>query len=180
MRVPIVLLAGLFALGCDTPKEPRTSSKTNAVEAKSWPLAVDTAALAALDPHSREAVGKSPVPVLIPKRPELLAIGKVMVEEHWYAFHASHDGITVNVGASRIEHQHDDLPPQKGKTLIRGVSGWLTKNESIWTATWRELGIWYSLDVECGEPSDPRCASESIILSMATDLVYVGGKGGAQ
>lgn len=179
MRGAVVLSLTLVALGCDTPKEPRTTSKTNAVEATSWPTA-DTAALAALDQESQSAVARSPVPVLIPKRPELLRAGKVMVEEHWYAFNASHDGITVNVGASRIEQQHKDIPPQKGKHVIRGANGWITKNESIWSATWRELGIWYSLDVECGDPTDKRCDTDAIILDMANDLVFVGGKGGAK
>jgi len=180
MRVFPLLAAALLSVGCDTPKEPRTSSKTNAVEATGSPTAVDTATLGALDQESRSAVPRSPVPVLIPKRPELLKASKVMVDEHWYAFNASHDGITVNVSASRIEQQHKDLPPQKGKHVIRGANGWITKNESIWSATWREMGIWYSLDVECGEPTDPRCDTDAIIVGMANDLVYVGGKGGAQ
>ena len=179
MRSAIVLTL-VLAAGCDAPKEPRTSSKTNAVEASSWPTAIDTVALSTLDQESRSAVGRSPVPVLVPKRPELLRAGKVMAEENWSAFNASHDGLTVNVSASRIEQQHKDIPAQKGKHVIRGANGWITKNESIWSATWRELGIWYSLDVECGEPTDKRCDSDTIITSLASDLVFVGGKGGAK
>lgn len=170
MRTTFFCLA-LLAAGCDTSREPRTGT-TNA------PLAADTAALAALDNDSRTAVAKSPVPVLIPKRPELLKIGKVMAEENWYAFHASHDGITVHVGASRIVHRYDDVPATKGKHVVRGVPGFVTRNEGIWTAAWRENSTYYSLDLECGEPSDTRCNSEALLLEIANDLVYVGGAAG--
>jgi hypothetical protein len=165
MRIGFLL--ALVLAGCDT-SPPRTGTKSAA-------LAADTAVLTALDNDSRRAVSRSPVPVLVPKRKELLAVGKVMAEENWYAFHASHDGLTVHVSASKIVHKHDEIPPTKGKSTIRGVPGFLTKNESIWSASWREYGYYYSLDVECGEPTDARCNDDALVLSLTRDLVYVGG-----
>lgn len=166
MRTVAVLL--LLLAACDSSREPKTGSSTTAVTA-------DVSALAALDNESRAAVARSPVPVLIPKRPELLKVCKVMAEEHWYAFHASHDGLTVHVGATRIEHRYNDIAPTKGKQTVRGVPGFVTRNEGIWSAAWREGGISYSLDLECGEPTDARCSDDSTVLSLTRDLVYVGG-----
>jgi hypothetical protein len=164
------LTVALFvsAAGCDTSREPRAGTTTTA-------LTVDTVVLNALDNESKTAIGRSPVSVLVPKRPELLRAGKVMAEENWYAFNASHDGITVTVGASKIVHRYDDIAATKGKHAVRGVPGFVTRNEGIWTAAWRENGVYYALDVECGEPSDARCNDDTMLLELARDLVYVGG-----
>ena len=171
MRTVAVLLL-VIPLGCDASRERAPVSSTPTALTT---LTVDAAALAALDNDSRAAVARSPVPVLIPKRPELLKVGKVMAEENWYAFHASHDGLTVAVGASKIEHHHDDIAPTKGKRTVRGVPGFIVQNEGIWSLSWREGGISYSLDLECAEPSEARCSNDETLLSIARDLVYVGG-----
>ncbi len=165
LSIAVVLLGGA---GCDTSREPRAGTTSTA-------LAVDTAVLSGLDNESKTAVGRAPVPVLVPNRPELLKVGKVMAEENWYAFNASHDGITVTVGSSKIVHRYDDVAATKGKHTVRGVPGFVTRNEGIWTASWRERGFYYALDVECGEPSDARCNDETLLLELARDLVYVGG-----
>ncbi len=184
MARPLAFAAlALVAIGCEQPPRdpgPTTSSKTASIEAPAWPTSIDQAALSALDPESRAAVARAPVPVLVPKRPELLAVGKVMAEEHWFAFHASKDGVTVHVQGTRITHKYDDVPPAKGKDVLRGVPAFVTRNEAIWTASWRELGISYALDVECAEPSDARCATDAILRDLANDLVFVGGAGGAR
>lgn len=179
----VSLASAVIGIGCEQPPRdpgPTTSSKTAAVEAPSWPTAIDQGALSALDAESKAAVARSPVPVLVPNRPELLAVGKVMAEEHWFAFHASKDGVTVHVQGTRIVHKHDDVAPAKGNDTLRGVPAFVTRNEAIWTGSWREHGISYALDVECGEPSDARCATDAILRDLARDLVFVGGQGGAR
>lgn len=170
MRTTLLSIAVvvLGSVGCDTSREPRAGTTTAA-------LTVDTAVLDALDNESRTAVGRAPVPVLLPKRPELLKAGKVMAEENWYAFNASHGGITVTVGSSKIVHRYDDVAATKGKQVVRGVPAFVTRNEGIWTASWRENGVYYALDVECNEPSDARCNDDALLLELARDLVYVGG-----
>ncbi|MBI2389541.1 MAG: hypothetical protein HYV09_08085 [Deltaproteobacteria bacterium] len=178
-------VTAVLATACDPPREPprETAEKKTAVEAATWPTAPDQEALGLLDADSRAAAARSPVPVLVPKRKELLAVGKVMSDEHWFAFSATHDGMTVSVHATRIEYKYDDIPPAKGKQVVRGVPGFVSRNEGIWNAAWREHGISYAVDLECHEPTDARCATDAPILELTSDLAFVGGKasnGGAR
>ena len=175
-------LPALAMLSCDAPKkpiaEPTTSSHSTSIDKESWPsTTVDAVALAALDADSRAAVARSPVPVLVPRRKELLAVSKVMVEEHWYAFAATSGGVTVSIHATNVVHQYDDIAPIKGKHTVRGLEGWVTQNEAIWSASWKENNVAYTLDVECAEPTESRCKSDTFVLALASDLVYVGGRG---
>ncbi len=190
MLLHAIPIACTLFLACDAPRDPgKTASTSSAVTVPTsappavGPLAppplaplADKVALEALDDESRTKVAKSPVPVLVPKRPELLAVGKVMADEHWYAFHVSKDGLTINVQATRIAHQHADIPPARGKHVVRGVPAFITQNEGIWTATWREAGTSYALDVECAEPTEARCATDGTLQGIANDLVFVGGQ----
>ncbi|HZO14406.1 MAG TPA: hypothetical protein VFB62_14135 [Polyangiaceae bacterium] len=186
-RSAVVLLCALqlcFQLGCDEPSAPPppvapkpaapTAAKT--VEAKvEWPQRIDEGARAALSAEAREAVDRSPVPVMVVNRAPYLAASKVIAEPNYYALSIQAEGVTVAVQASRIAHKYDHIPPQQGPARVRGIPAFTTENEKIWSATWEEFGVGYSIDVECKKLPDPRCESDRFVLELAESLVYVGG-----
>ena len=173
-------------LGCDEPSAPPppvapkpaapapTAAKT--VEAKiDWPQHIDEGARAALSAEAREAVDRSPVPVLVVNRAAFLAASKVIAEPNYYALSIQAEGVSVAVQASRIAYKYDHIPPQKGPARVRGIPAFTTENEKIRSATWEEYGIAYSIDVECAKLPDPRCENDRFVLELAESLVYVGG-----
>lgn len=143
-----------------------------------WPeaSAVDGATRAALTDEARAAVDRAPVPALVVARPELLARSVIMAKEHWYAVSASHDGLTVSIHASRVAHRYPHTPKAQGRGRVRGHHAFVTQNEGIWSAAWVEGGVAYALEVECGQRPDARCDDEALVLSLAGDLRYVGGR----
>jgi hypothetical protein len=51
------------------------------------------------------------------------------------------------------------------------------ENRRIWTVSWIEHNVAYSLDLECATADDERCADERAALGWADELRYVGGRG---
>lgn len=183
-----LVLTCVLQLGCDEPSAPPppvapkpatpapTAAKT--VQAKvAWPQQIHEAARAALSAEAREAVDRSPVPVLVVNRAAFLSASKVIAETNYYALSTQADGVTVSVQASRIAHKYDHIPPQQGPARVRGIPAFVTENEKIWSATWEEYGLGYSIDVECAKLPDPRCDNDRFVLELAESLVYVGGSG---
>jgi hypothetical protein len=184
----VVVLVGLSA-GCAdeaAPSEVRSQAleplvaagPKRSIMAVTWPAeTVDEEARAGLSKVSVEAARRSPVPVLVPRAKELLATATVMAEANWYASSSRTGGITVNVSATRIAHQMPGVGPVEGRDSLRGKRGFVTQNEGIWSATWKENGASYVLDVECESAADERCASDAFVRSLVERLAYVGGAG---
>jgi len=144
-----------------------------------WPPTdkLDQATLRALPQAGQAAVGASAVPVLVPRRPELLAGAVIVAKEHWTSFWGRTPAITVTVMATRMARRYDHIPPTRAPRRVRGAPALITQNEGIWSATWTELGVTYTLDLECASPRDAACASDAELLAIAEDLAYVGGAG---
>ena len=177
MRLGLVLSLSTLVLACGgTDPGPTASGST------SEPLAVDPSepravepAYAALDAASRDAVGRSPVPVLLlPER--YAADAQVMVGPRWLAVAYSRDGLTLNLHAtdaavnalSEEELQRVEPAPHR----VRGVPARTTVNDGIRAVTWEHEGVAYSLEVECADVlDDERCAAPTFAFSLADELV---------
>ena len=192
----VALATALLAGGCDRSEAPAPPAKnppaptaaprdasTKVVDI-AWPpeASIDRAARAALAPESAAAIPQSPVPVLVPRDPALLARGVLMAEPNWYSFttdavDAQGAKYHVVVSASRVTHQHADIPPARGPVRLRGTDAFVTRNEGIPSATWVEHGVAYALDVECSSPTHARCTGDDLLKSVVESLVYIGGAG---
>jgi hypothetical protein len=187
-----VALSALTALviACEqAPPEPGTASSEPPQAAPAqgrielaeviWPPAaqLDRSALTSLPAQARSAVDASQIPVLVPRRAALLTAPTIIARENWTSFSARTPEITVSLRATRLARRYDHIPPARGPRTVRGLPAFVTQNEGIWSATWMENGVSYSLDLECASPSDAACASDALLLEIAGELAYVGGAG---
>jgi hypothetical protein len=195
---PASLAALLLCGGCDRSEAPAPPAKNaptqttardpraapTVVAKVQWPseASIDRAARGALTAEGREALPRAPVPVLLPRDPQLLARGVLIVEPNWYSF--SSDSVDdrgakyhVVVAATRVAHVHPEVPPARGPVRLRGRDAFVTRNEGIPSATWSEHGVDYTVDVECGSPTDARCTADAFLRDLTESLVYVGGSG---
>lgn len=174
----LALLVGCSARTGSAPAtEAPTSEPQAVVQTVRWPGGtLDSLSLGALSTASREAVGRSPVPVLVP-RGAPLATGKLMVGPHWYAFSADLGGAHVSVSATRVAYTYGVAFDVPARREVRGLAVSLTRSEGIWSASWLEHNVAYSLDLECAAVGDARCADERSVLELIRGLVYVGGEG---
>ena len=156
--------------------------------AVAWPEAskVDERVLAALVQHARGGdrsereiralVARSPVPVLVP-RDLVLASPSLVVEGEYFALTGRSSGVTISLQGTRAAHRYEGIEPVPGNRELRATKGFVSINEGIRTASWIENGAAYSVDIECSDARDPRCQSEELLLSVVTQLAYVGGSG---
>ncbi len=192
------LVFGLLAVaglaGCNgsaTPRDesPSTPSVTTTVRPNvTWPAAtsVDDRALGALIEASyakgtdareiRALVARSPVPVLAPQAVRL-ASPTLVVEGEYYALTGRLDGATINMQGTRAAHRYESVDPTPGNRDLRGTRGFVTVNEGIRTASWIENGAAYTVDVECSDLKDDRCANDAFLLSIIGQLAFIGGSG---
>lgn len=193
LRTLGAVLALLVAVGCDSaaapdPEGERSSPAPTAsaaaaapalsvIKAVTWPpdSSVDEAMRATLSDEARAAVAGSPVPVLVPSWADWERPPKVMVAEHWFAFSGATDGLTLAVQGSRLARRYEGIGPTRGSRLVRGQPGFVTADRRIWSASWIEGGVSYTLDVECANAGDPRCADDRFVVDQAESLTYVGG-----
>jgi hypothetical protein len=189
--LPLAVLSLMAFPACDAqttsspssgPPGPAPASPVPEIAGVRWPplQQLDRAALASLPPPVAARVRGSPVPVLVPRRPELLAAPVIVTKEHWTSFWARTPEITVSIHATRLAQRYDHIPPFRSKRRVRGAPALITQNEGIWSAAWSENGVTYTLDLECASPDAAPCASDALLLEIAEELVYVGGAGAAQ
>ena len=132
------------------------------------------------------AVDRSPVPVLLPGDPAVLARAELYVppgpKGFGYAFSArAGTERHVSVHASRIATLLPHIGHIRG-SAVRSGEGSFSVNEGVRTASWIEHGVAYSLELECFDPDAPTC-DEAALRGLVASLVYVGGAaavGGAQ
>jgi hypothetical protein len=150
-----------------------------------WPAtsSIDDRALLSLsrdgsktDGEVRALVSRSPVPVLAPKELRL-ATPSLVVEGEYFALTGRADGATISLQGTRAAHRYEGVDPVAGNRELRAVKGFVSVNEGIRTASWIENGAAYSVDVECADHQDTRCQSDDFLLSIVTQLTYIGGSG---
>ena len=146
-----------------------------------WPgeSELDRTALERLPEAARKAVSRAPVPALVPRDEAMLERAVVTTGEHFFAFSATANGINVAVHGTRAAHRYDHLEPgAPGDRDLRGNLGTISRNEGIWSASWVEGGVAYTVDVECARLTDPRCANDDHIVARVDSLAFVGGHRG--
>ena len=179
---PLALALALALVGCD---ETTSGGPSTAVPAASVPtspigpvsidpLPVDRAAREALPDDARAAIRLAPLPVLVVNRPGLLAASKLMVHRHWVALASQHDGVSVSISGKRIKHRYPHLPSATGNVRVRGLPAFVTANEQIWSASWQQYGVTYTIDVECNTLPDLRCDDGRFVVELSESLVHVG------
>jgi len=151
-----------------------------------WPASSDIAALRGRLPATlREAIDRSPVPVLVPNDVDWLARARVFTagpQGPGYSLAAGRGEQHLSVMASRVATLLPHVGHHRGKHRIRGVDGFVGENEGIHTASWIEHGVAYSAELECAAPDGPECRRE-LLVALVEGLEYVGGfgaVGGAQ
>ena len=150
-----------------------------------WPSAstVDERTLASLGREAtkgelevRALIARSPVPVLAPKD-LVLASPTLVVEGEYFALTGRVDGTTIALQGTRAAHRYEGIEPAAGTRSLRATKGFVSVNEGIRTASWIENGAAYSVDLECADPRDARCQNDDFLLSIVTQLTYIGGSG---
>jgi hypothetical protein len=120
----------------------------------------------------------SPVPALLPGRPELLESATITRGEHWYAASLDGEGHDVYVSGTRLSVKSATIDseelPERPEGEVR-----LTRNEAIVSAAFEAFGASYVVEVECARPmDDPRCTEDDYAQGLVDDLGVVarGGK----
>jgi hypothetical protein len=182
----LVLAMTIAVAGCGQPDERAqsappadgsTQASTRLQKRITWPPdgAIDREALAALPSQAAAAVERSPVPVLVVDRPEVLAQAKIIARPNWVSLSSRSEGVTISLQASKVAHRYPHIAAASGEGRVRGQPAFVTRNTGIWSAAWIENGAAYALDVECARLPDPRCDDEHFLLELASQLTYVGG-----
>ncbi len=181
------LFAALGTTACNTPATPPGPPDDPAAgqpqvvdKTVTWPAEslVDQDARLALTPSAREAIELSPVPVLAVAQSQLLRNAIITRGEAFAAVSSRDDGLIVSLHATARAHRYPGVKPASGPALVRGQAAFVTRNEQIWSASWIEGGVAYSLELECATLPDARCDDDNLLLQLAEALVYLGGRGG--
>lgn len=166
-----------------TPVRPARAELLDVRPTAYSPIEVDTSVLARLPAAERASVADSPVPVLLPRAAGLAEGARVVSRKAFYAASISgtgdDSGLHIAISASRVRHRYSDMERDDADTrshIVRGHPAWVLANEGIWSVSFEERGVEYVVDVECaGALEDPRCQGPATVLSIAEDLVLVGG-----
>jgi ribose 1,5-bisphosphokinase PhnN len=117
------------------------------------------------------------VPALVPRAQSLAGEVFVTSGEHHFAVSANDGRIALSLHASRLFYDRA-VPASQGNRALRGTRALVTENEGIWSASWMEHGVAYTLELECARHDDARCAGDRHLVALAEGLSYVGGAGG--
>lgn len=124
-----------------------------------------------------EGYADSPVPVLLPDRPALLADAFPTTGKHWYsASMHTDDGVSVSIQGNRVARVMPDLEvSEPGEALIRDRF-LVSRTHGIVSLSFVDFGVAYTVDVECARPKDDRrCTENDYVLRLAESLAVLGG-----
>lgn len=101
----------------------------------------------------------------------------LMTRAHFYDASWHVDGMSVHVGGSRlINHSGSDMARAADLNRGRRADGYrIVTNESGLTADFTRYGAAYTVTLECGSASDPRCADETYLRGLLGRLFVAGG-----
>ncbi len=141
-----------------------------------WPPSghADAVLRAQLDAEANLAVAQARLPVLVPSDPALLDGIRVMNGPTWTAVWSAGDGYTMALHASKMARLHPGIRPVAPRDAVRGLPGFVTRNEGIRVASWIEHGVAYDLSLECEGPDAPPCHDDVFLRELAASLRFVG------
>jgi hypothetical protein len=124
-----------------------------------------------LGAEQRAKLLDSPVPALLPNRPELFESATITKGEHWYAASLDGEGHDVYVSGTRLETVVPSLAlPDDRLDLAQDFR--ITRNDLIISLSFNAFGAAYVIEVECAKPStDPRCTEDDYAVELANALV---------
>lgn len=124
----------------------------------------------------REPLSQSPVPVLVPDRPEALHEAEPTVGEHWYTVMLEVDGREVTVEGDRVARVDADLV-RSAEGEKRADQGFLvSQTHGVMTVAFTAFGVAYSVDVECERVDDSgRCTQPDFAVDLVDDFARLGG-----
>ncbi|MEZ4311552.1 MAG: hypothetical protein R3F14_26255 [Polyangiaceae bacterium] len=182
IAAPAFVLAACDTAPSSPPKrgaEVAPHASELAVSEVRWPGAdtVDARVVGALPEEAAARVRGSRVPVLLPPRAGWLSTVTVVTKPLWTTASMKAEGATIVVTASRAARRVEGVGPAEGNRAMRGARGFVTQNEGIWSASWSENGVAYSVEVECDAPSAEACASDALVMAVTEELAFAGGEG---
>lgn len=154
-----------------------------------WPDAesLDEDLRSTLGPALLRRVATAPAPVYFPSAPAWavseLDSAALHRGEHWFALELHRGDAHLNFSASTLSRLHAQLTGDalaeaqalSQRDVLRGRPALVTRNEGIWSGSWIEGGVAYSLELECGAQSQA-CVDDRELRSVAESLAYVGGR----
>ena len=194
-RLSMIVVLLLASAGADAaPKRPLTAEQRQELQQKlrahrrvgpmrkdkvDWKSAERRFRLdrAALSEQAREQVDRSSVPVLLPRKPDLLENAIVLVGDGWYtatmdneAYHVFVRGTRVARAAKWKSKDKRHLARRKRKKLdVQRIDGLVTISFSV-------HGVAYNLEVECKRgPTDRFCAKDDTVTELHGVLGLAGG-----
>jgi len=130
-----------------------------------------------LSAQARTSVDDAPVPVLLPSAPDLVESAVVTSGAHWTAVSMQAEGLNVSLQISGQAKIYPHIKPVPATHSVRGLDGFVTRNEGIWVASWIEHGVAYDLELECADQEAAACADREALMNFAESLQFVGGRG---
>jgi hypothetical protein len=136
--------------------------------------------------RSRERIRPVHMPVLLPTPVSGETIttraggepGMMLVTRaYFYDAAWSIDGLSVQVNGTRlINHRGNAVARAADLNRGRGGDGYrIVTNESGLTADFSRYGAAYTVTLECGSGTDPRCADEAHLRGLLGRLIVAGG-----
>lgn len=170
-------LAALRESSDVSPNRPATTAATAAPTQGFLPQ---------ISERSRERIRPVHMPVLLPTPASGEVIttraggeaGMMLVTRaYFYDAAWSVDGMSVQVNGTRlINHRGNAVARAAGLNRGRGADGYrIVTNESGLTADFSRYGAAYTVTLECGSGTDPRCADETYLRDLLDRLIVAGG-----
>ncbi|MEQ8435442.1 MAG: hypothetical protein RIA71_14515 [Oceanicaulis sp.] len=135
--------------------------------------------------RSRERIRPVHMPVLLPvaaaEAITTRAGGEpgmmLLTRAHFYDAAWTIDGMSVQVNGTRlINHRGDAVARAADLNRGRGADRYrIVTNESGLTADFSRYGAAYTVTLECGSGTDPRCADETYLRGLLDRLIVAGG-----
>jgi hypothetical protein len=121
-----------------------------------------------LSEFQKRYVRRSPVPVLLPDRDDLVETAAISTGGYFFAASMAEDDVSISViGVSKVILAPGvPEPPALGDEELT-----VNRSEDGVGVSFKAYGVYYDLDVECVDPvNDPRCAEDAYTLELAESL----------
>jgi hypothetical protein len=139
-----------------------------------------------LSQRSRERIRPVHMPVLLPTAAVAEAMTTraggepgmmLMTRAAFYDAAFNVDGMSMQVSGTRlINHRGNAVARVADMNRGRGSDGYrIVTNESGLTADFTRYGAAYTVTIECGSGTDPRCADETYLRAVLDRLFVAGG-----
>ncbi|XBQ16581.1 MAG: hypothetical protein ABL308_01595 [Oceanicaulis sp.] len=100
----------------------------------------------------------------------------LITRAHFYDASYHDAGMTVHISGTRIINHGEESARAVRFDRGRGPDGLrVTRDEAGLTADFSRYGAAYTVSIECGSATDPRCATETALRQLVAELYVAGG-----